>query len=174
MSNRTDATDRTDRYYPKYAPGSHGRVPVGEYKSLPTDMRRAWFSEAPEEKPAAVVVHNLQVGTTAEDLQQVFCEYGNLKSAELLAFDADTNTTSALIVFDNRADADLAVDKMNGCTADGNNLVVERIDPTSVARPNIRSVNRAERVEGNPVAESAAEVTIDSIAEQDEPEAGEV
>ena len=75
-------------------------------------------------------VGNLSYNTTSSDLEQLFGQYGTVQSAEVIS-DRDTGRSKGFgfVQMASDAEAQAAIDAMNGQQHDGRNLTVNEAKP---------------------------------------------
>ena len=75
-------------------------------------------------------VGNMSFDTTSSQLQELFTQYGEVRSAEVVA-DRDTGRSKGFgfVEMSNDGDADKAISGMNGQTFDGRSLTVNEAKP---------------------------------------------
>ena len=80
--------------------------------------------------PKKLYVGNLTYNITDADLQELFGHYGPVQSAQII-IDRDTNRSKgfAFVEMSADADADAAIEALNGHNYDGRNLTVNEARP---------------------------------------------
>jgi RNA recognition motif-containing protein len=77
-----------------------------------------------------IYVGNLTYGVSSSDLQQMFEEFGTVQSAEVI-MDRDTGRSKGFgfVEMSSDAEAQAAIDALNGKNVDGRNLTVNEARP---------------------------------------------
>ncbi|SNX83977.1 uncharacterized protein MEPE_02685 [Melanopsichium pennsylvanicum] len=145
-ARRSDPYTRDSRSRPN-APVSQ---PSRDQPSKPASQSQAGMSYPPPELsirgssgPTWIIVSNLVVGTSNEDVRLTFSAFGRVDEVKQRPAPSINHPTVAFeVAFDRREDAEQAVDKFNGALADGRILQVT-IKKSDVPRDAHSQFNRA-------------------------------
>ncbi|VEU20274.1 DEKNAAC101130 [Brettanomyces naardenensis] len=74
--------------------------------------------------PGNLYIRGLLPSTRSEDLFNIFHPYGEIQSCKIIYDDYGYSKGYGFINFANKAQADLAIEHLNGCNVDGNNLFI--------------------------------------------------
>ena len=83
-----------------------------------------------------IYIGNLPYSTTEDDLRQLFAEYGSVTSANIIK-DRDTGNSKGFgfVEMDNQADAEKAIENLNGSAVSGRNIRVNEARPRAERPP---------------------------------------
>ncbi len=90
-----------------------------------------------------IFVAKLSGSTTGDDLNQLFSEYGEVKSAKVV-FDRETGNSKrfGFVEMENDEEANKAIDELNEAEYDGSKIVVKKARPKEEGGFNRSSNNR--------------------------------
>ncbi|GAK66274.1 uncharacterized protein PAN0_012d4496 [Moesziomyces antarcticus] len=146
------ASRRSDPYARDTRPRPSAATPRDTHEAAPapTTAPQAGMSYPPPELsirgssgPTWIIVSNLVVGTSTEDVRLTFSSFGRVEEVKQRpAPSANHPTVSFEVAFDQRQDAETAVEKFHGALADGRILQVS-IKKPEVARDAVAQFQRA-------------------------------
>ncbi|KAK9718479.1 hypothetical protein K7432_005464 [Basidiobolus ranarum] len=91
-----------------------------------------------EAGPATILISNLDRGASAQDIQAIFSQFGEIRKCTLL-YDQNTRPTgNAEIIYNLKASAHKAINKLNNVVADGRTLSIILKDTASKGAANYR------------------------------------
>lgn len=74
--------------------------------------------------PGHLFIRGLLYTTTAQDLYNIFKPYGEIHACKVIFNDYGISKGFGFINFSNKVEADNAIESLNGCNVDGNNLFI--------------------------------------------------